>query len=208
MRCEWPKEMRQKIWEEFKSHGVFKEGGHFLLTSGRHSDAYFDKNRVFIHPYMMRQLAALLSEGVRSWDPDILVGPAMGGAFLAQATATDLSQRLGREVLALFAEKGPGKETVQPVFALRRGYRNLVSGKRVALLEDVVTTGGSAYQVFQLLQDAGATVVGSVCLVFRSTLPVPFPLEWVWKLGWPSWEPSECPMCREGKRSLVRLSDT
>jgi orotate phosphoribosyltransferase len=157
--------------------------GHFLLSSGRHSDTYVEKARLFEDP----AATVRLGEEIASWyrDPDAVVSPAVGALPLGFAVALAAGCRF------LFAEREEGR------MVLRRGFR-LQPGERVVVVEDVVTTGGSAAEVWDLVGDAGAERLGVAALVDRSTDELPFPLRALARVRAESFDPGRCPMCARG----------
>ena len=174
----------EKILEIFKETGVMLEG-HFLLTSGRHSDKYMQCAKLFQNADIAEKFAKELAgkfSGV-----DIVVGPAVGGIILAY----EVSRQLG--VPNVFAERQNGQMT------LRRGFV-VEAGAKVLVVEDVVTTGGSVKEVVSLLQKSGAEVIGVGSIVDRSNGKVDFgvPYEAVLSMEVVSFEPEDCPLCAQG----------
>lgn len=170
----------------FRATGVLLEG-HFRLTSGRHSPVFLQCSQVMQHPRQAEQLGAALAALFADADVAAVIGPAMGGIILAHVTARVLGAR------ALFAEKEDGR------MVLRRGFA-VVPGERVLVVEDAVTTGGSAMDVVALARAAGAEVVGIGCLVDRTggKLDLGLPLKSLLRLEVPSYAPEECPLCAAG----------
>jgi orotate phosphoribosyltransferase len=154
--------------------------GHFLLSSGRHSDTYVEKARVFEDP----AATARLGEEIASWyrGPDAVVSPAVGAIPLGFAVALAAGCRF------LFAEREGGR------MSLRRGFR-LGPNERVVVVEDVVTTGGSAAEVWDLVGQRGAERLGVAALVDRSTGDLPFPLRALARVRAESFDPERCPQC-------------
>ncbi len=157
--------------------------GHFLLSSGRHSDVYVEKGRVLERP----DAVAALASRIASWYPDIdvVVSPAVGAIVLGFAVALDAGARF------VFAERESGR------LSLRRGFR-IEPGERALVVEDVVTTGDSAREVCSLVTEAGAVGLGVAALVDRSQADPGFPLRSVLRIEAVSWDGAECPQCRAG----------
>ena len=168
-----------------RTGGVLK--GHFLLTSGRHSDTYMQSAKLYVHPDEAEKIVAALAEKLAPYKPDIVVSPAVGGIILGY----ELARQLG--VTNIFAERENGNMT------LRRGFE-LNKGARVVVAEDVVTTGGSVREVIDLCRSLGADVVACASVVDRSNGKVEFPVPYVPLLSMEvtSWEPDECPLCKAG----------
>jgi orotate phosphoribosyltransferase len=111
-------------------HGALQQG-HFLLSSGMHSSHYVQCALLLQYPELTARICAALAEPFRGVGVQVVVGPAVGAVVLAYETARQLGAR------ALWAERSEGKLT------LRRSFR-VEPGERVLVVEDVVTTGGSA----------------------------------------------------------------
>lgn len=162
--------------------------GHFQLSSGRHSDLFVQKFRVLEHPRLAQRfgesLAALFED-----DFDVVAAPAVGAVVLGFTTA------LAGEARSIFTERSDGK------MALRRGF-GIEPHEKVLVVEDVVTTGGSAREVVELVKASGGTVIGVGALLDRSSYPpaeateaLGAPLRALVRLEADSWEPAECPLC-------------
>lgn len=134
--------------------------GHFLLSSGLHSDRYFQCALALSDPRHAERLAkALAAKLPQSFD--LVVGPAMGAVVWAH----EMARALG--LASVFTERDGGK------MVLRRGFR-VQPGQRVLVVEDVVTTGGSAREVIELLRELGANPTHVGCIVDRTGGPNPF----------------------------------
>ena len=164
------------------SRGAIRNG-HFVLSSGLHSDVYVEKARVFEDP----EATARLGREIASWFEriDAVVSPAVGALPLGFAVALAAGARF------LYAER------VDRRMALRRGFR-LEPGERVLVVEDVVTTGGSAAEVHGLVTDAAADPLGVAALVDRSAGEVGFPLRALARVSADAWDPAACPLCERG----------
>jgi orotate phosphoribosyltransferase len=167
----------------FERHGAIRSG-HFELTSGRHSDLYVEKARVLQWP----EATMAIAREIASWYPggiDVVVAPAVGAIPLGFAVAVGAGAR------SVYAERQQGK------MQLRRGFA-IEADERALVVEDVVTTGASAAEVFHLVEEAGAESLGVAALVDRSTGPLPFPLRAVVRVVASTWESARCPMCARG----------
>ena len=176
----------EQAFEVFRRTGVMQEG-HFKLTSGRHSDRYMQCARLFEHPGESVAICALVAEAFRGKQIDLVVGPAIGGIIMAYEVARILNVR------NVFAERDNGTMT------LRRGF-HVAPSSRALVVEDVVTTGGSVKEVIEFLLGRGAKVVGVGAVVDRSNRTVDFgvPFHAVATMNVESWEPDDCPLCRQG----------
>jgi orotate phosphoribosyltransferase len=162
-------------------HGALLRG-HFRLTSGRHSNLYVQKARLLEHPEptmaMAREIASWY-DGVK-----VVVAPAVGAIALGFAVALASGAR------SVFAERVDGR------MALRRGF-HISAGERTLVVEDIVTTGGSAREVIDLVKASGGAPLGVAALVDRSTGGLDVPLRALVRIDAVSWSPSECPLCHE-----------
>ncbi|MCL6611241.1 MAG: orotate phosphoribosyltransferase [Peptococcaceae bacterium] len=177
---------KDRFLKIFQKTGAMLDG-HFLLTSGRHSDRYFQCALVLQHPRycgaLCRELASRFAgEGITA-----VVGPAMGGIVMSYEVARRLSAR------SLFAERENGK------MALRRGFK-IKAGERVLVVEDVITTGGSVKEVIDLVREAGGEVAGAAVLVDRSggRAGLGVRTESLLEIPAESYSPDQCPLCRQG----------
>ena len=154
--------------------------GHFVLSSGRHSDTYVEKARVFEHP----EVTVRLGREIASWYEDVVavVSPAVGAIPLGFATALAAGARF------VYAEREGG------AMVLRRGFA-IAPGERVVIVEDVVTTGGSAAEVLALARDRGARVLGVAALVDRAGPKAGLPLRALSRVSAQTWDPDACPLC-------------
>ena len=162
--------------------------GHFQLSSGRHSDLFVQKVRVLEDPRLAQKfgesIAALFGN-----DFDVVASPAVGAVVLGFSAA------LAGDARFIFAERA-GED-----LAFRRGFR-IEPHERVLVVEDVITTGGSAKEVVDLVRAAGGNVIGVGSLIDRGD-PVRPPdlgvsLKALVKLEVDSWAPADCPLCAAG----------
>ena len=162
--------------------------GHFRLSSGLHSDRYLQCARLLMWPDRAERAGSELASKLTELSPEAVVSPAMGGIVVGHEVARSLGVR------ALFAERKDG------AFALRRGFA-LAPGERVAVVEDVFTTGGSTREVCAAVQEAGGTVVVVGSLVDRGLPPDAFPVpsRSLLSVQVPSWSAEECPLCARGE---------
>ncbi|MEG1656285.1 MAG: orotate phosphoribosyltransferase [Christensenellaceae bacterium] len=183
---------REEIIRIFKEKEVMLEG-HFLLTSGRHSDKYMQCAKLFQYADTSELICKQLAQQFDGFDVQMVVGPAVGGIIMAY----EMSRQFG--VKNVFAERENGKMT------LRRGFV-VPKGTKVLVTEDVVTTGGSVKEVIALLNELGAEVVGVGSVVDRSNGKVTFgvPFKAVLAMEVVSYDPQNCPLCIEGKLPAIK----
>jgi orotate phosphoribosyltransferase len=172
-----------EVTELLRELGAVRSG-HFLLSSGQHSDTYVEKARVFEDPVA----TARLGREIASWYQEIeaVVSPAVGALPLGFAVA------LASEARFLYAEREGERMALRRGFALRPGERTLV-------VEDVVTTGGSAGELWDLIGALGAERLGVAALVDRSSGNVSFPLRSLARVRAEVFDPAACPVCARGE---------
>jgi orotate phosphoribosyltransferase len=158
---------KDDILKEFEAAKAILKG-HFILSSGLHSDTYLQCARVMMQPERGSRLCAALGEIIRQnlkTQPDIIVAPAMGGVVVGYEMGIQLN------IPTIFCERVDGN------FTLRRGFE-LQAGQKVLLVEDVVTTGKSSLETVDCIKSYGAEVVAEASLIDRSggTHNLPFPL--------------------------------
>ncbi len=167
--------------------------GHFLLTSGRHSNQYFQCAKVLQYPYYTSEVCSVLSDHFRNFEIDTVIAPAMGGIIVGYEVARQLGKK------SIFTERENN------IMTLRRGF-TLSPNEKVLVCEDVVTTGGSVFEVIDIVKKSGAEVVGVASIVDRSNGKVDFgyPFKSSLKLEVVCYLPEECPICAIGKLPLVK----
>lgn len=176
----------ENILEIFKKTNALLTG-HFLLTSGRHSNQYFQCAMVLQYPEYNEILSSIIAEHFKSYEIDTVISPAIGGICVGQEVARQLKKKF------IFAEREDTKLT------LRRGF-TIAEGEKFLVCEDVVTTGGSVFEVIDIVKNHGGSVAGVGMIVDRSNGKVSFGVPQVstLKLDVVSHQPDECPMCKEG----------
>jgi orotidine-5'-phosphate decarboxylase len=168
--------------------------GHFLLSSGLHSDRYVQCARLLQHPRHARRAGAWLAERLRPYAPQVVLSPALGGLVIGQEVAAALGVR------ALFAERDESGK-----LRLRRGFA-LSPGERVAVVDDVCTRGGSLAESAEVVREAGAQVVVAGSIIDRSSGDRCFdlPFEALREVEARAYPPSECPQCAAGQQQAVK----
>lgn len=177
-----------EILEVMERRGAVMRG-HFVLSSGRHSDLFVQKFRVLEDPRLAQRfgesIAALFDN-----DFDVVASPAVGAVVLGFSAA------LAGDARFIFAERAGGD------LAFRRGF-HIAPHEDVLVVEDVITTGGSAKEVVELVRRAGGNVVGVGSLIDRGDPAKPPDLgvgvRALLKLAVDSWAPDDCPLCRSGE---------
>jgi orotate phosphoribosyltransferase len=168
--------------------------GHFLLSSGRHSDRYFQCAKLLQYPGKAAAALADVAEKIKGdiqagkLKIDAVVGPAMGGIVVAY----ELGRQLG--LPALFTERDDTGNMV-----LRRGFE-IQPGQKILIAEDVITTGKSFGECAAALEALGAQVIALACVVDRRTAgtEVPWPFYPACTVNVENWEADNCALCKQG----------
>jgi orotate phosphoribosyltransferase len=169
--------------------------GHFLLSSGLHSNRYLQCALALQHPAIAEELCAELAAKAKAdadvGEIDLVVAPALGGVIVAHEVARALGVR------ALFTERQDG------AMKLRRGFQ-IKPGERCFVVEDVVTTGGSTREVMEVVAQCGGVTVGAGSLIDRSggAVDLGVPRHALAVLEVPTYKPEECPMCLSGSTAI------
>jgi len=171
-----------------KTGAVLK--GHFLLSSGLHSDTYFQMALVFQYPEYGKVVCQQLAENFKREKINVVIGPAIGGIIISYQLAEILRTK------SIFAERENGK------MKLKRGFK-IGKGEKVLVCEDVITTGGSVKEVIELVEKEGGEIVGIGCIVERGTVELKYPLKTLIKVDVKNYHPFECPLCQK-KIPLVK----
>jgi orotate phosphoribosyltransferase len=162
--------------------------GHFLLSSGLHSDTYFQCAKYLQYPELGKSAAKAIAQAIQEQGIvcDMIVGPALGGMIISYLVADSLG------VPGIFTERVNGEMT------LRRGF-HLEPGVRVVMVEDVITTGGSVMEAAKVVTALGAEVVGFASMINRSGQINPFTKPYVYlaEVEVKTYHPDECPLCQD-----------
>ncbi|MFN7946524.1 MAG: orotate phosphoribosyltransferase [Blastocatellia bacterium] len=182
---------QDEVLRIFEDSGALLRG-HFLLSSGLHSDRYLQCALVLQNPATAEKLCAALAAKVQADDRigaiDLVVAPALGGVIVAHEVARAIGVR------ALFTERDDKR-----VMKLRRGFE-IKPGERALVVEDVVTTGGSTREVMEVVQAHGGVNAGAGSLIDRSggAVDLGVPRHALAVLEAPTFAPDQCPLCAQG----------
>jgi len=190
---------------------IYKEAqalleGHFILSSGNHSNRYLQSAKVLEEPKRATLLAKALADMIKESDIkiDTVCAPALGGILAGY----ELARALG--VRSIFVERKKG------TMELRRGFK-VAKGEKILICEDIITTGGSAMEALEIIETLGAEVVAFASLANRGfcrregtditpkaecKLPTDRPLFALDDFLFEMYTPKECPMCKEGSKAI------
>ena len=175
-----------EILDIFRKHSALLEG-HFVLSSGLHSDRYVQCALVLQHPDAAEVLCTQLASKLKHLGATVVAAPALGGVIVSYEVARALGVR------SLFTERQDGAMT------LRRGF-SFAPGEPTLVVEDVVTTGGSTRETIAAVEQAGGKVVGVGSLIDRSggKVDLGVPRAALVTLDVKTYNPSDCPLCKAG----------
>ena len=188
------------IMQMFADAGAIVTGSHFVYTSGRHSSVYINKDALYLHTETIAALCKLIVEPYDPLQIDVVVGPVLGGIVLSQWAAHHLNQRrTSGETLAIYAEKASDAQDKH--FFFGRGYAQHIAGKNILVVEDVLTTGGSARQVIELVRRHEGNVIGLSALCNRGNVQSKdvggVPIQTLITINLETFAEEDCPFCRQ-----------
>ena len=166
-----------------KAEGVLH--GHFCLTSGLHSDIYFQCAKLYQYPEITSELGKRLAEKLSDIEFDTIVAPAIGAVIIGYETAKNAKKR------NLFVERKDGE------MQLRRGY-SLKKGEKVVIIEDVITTARTIKETMEAIKEFEPEVVAVGCIVDRTKGKTDYNIKSLLQIDPVVYDPSDCPLCKEG----------
>jgi orotate phosphoribosyltransferase len=164
----------------YKTGGILK--GHFLLSSGLHSDTYIQCARVLMYPCYVSLFSEIIYKKTKELSPTLIISPALGGLIIGFGVAQKFNLPF------IFTERE------DKVMKLRRGFE-IKNNERVLIIEDVFTTGKSTLEVKKIVDEYKANVVGAASIVKRGDLGFDFPYFYVIELELNIYSQDECPLC-------------
>lgn len=181
-----------------KKTGGYITNSHIVYTSGKHGEAYLNKDAIYPHTFEVDKIGNAIALEFKNKNIQAVVAPALGGIILSQWTAYYLSKLNGREVLGIYTEKTPDKNQI-----LTRGYDKLIKNKNVLVVEDITNTGGSVVKVIKSVRGAGGKVIGVCVLANRDpigvnakALGVPY-FKALSEVKMRAWDEKDCPLCKK-----------
>jgi orotate phosphoribosyltransferase len=188
---------RPDVLKILQSHGALIVDSHIVYTSGKHGSAYVNKDAIYPHTESVSTLCEAIADHFRGSAIEVVAAPAIGGVILSQWVAHHLQAR-NCDAIAVYAEK-----STDGAFEFRRGYDRLLTGRRVLVVEDILTTGGSLRDVSRAVTAAGGTMVGAAALCNRGGVTAadvenPPELFTLVEIPLETWDETACPLCAQG----------
>ncbi|UCD64627.1 MAG: orotate phosphoribosyltransferase [Candidatus Zixiibacteriota bacterium] len=177
---------QEDVLQLFKQSNALLSG-HFKLSSGRHSDIYYEKFTLLKQPSLCTRICEEMARRFSGSGAVTVVGPTTGGIIIAY----DVARYMGIE--AIYAEPGDQGRVFKRGFSLDRG-------QKIVIVDDVLTTGRSVFEVIDLVKRYQANIVGIGLMLDRSngTVVFEYPYFALAKVSAESWAPDECPLCAQG----------
>lgn len=171
----------ERLLEE--NSGLLK--GHFCLTSGLHSDTYFQCAKLYENPQVVEKLAKELAKKLANVEFDTVVSPAIGAIIIGYEVAKQCGKR------NLFVERKDG------VLQLRRDYK-LKKGEKVIIVEDVITTARTINETKEAIKEFEPEIIGIACIVDRTNGQTDYNITSLLQVSPVTYSPENCPLCEEG----------
>jgi len=191
-------DIEKEVLEILKKTGAVITNSHIVGTSGRHMAIYINKDYLLPHTAETSRICHLLAEQNKNLEIEAVIAPVVAGAILGHEVARHLSEIQGKEVLAAYADK-----TDEGPLVFKRGYDELVKGKKVLIIEDTVATGLSVSKMIDVAKKFEAKIQAMTVIVNRvpkeinsAALGVPFGS--LCEILAETYEEKDCPMCKTG----------
>lgn len=159
--------------------------GHFCLTSGLHSDTYFQCAKLYENPQVVETLGKELAKKLENIEFDTIVSPAIGAIIIGYEVAKQTGKR------NLFVERKDG------VLQLRRDYK-LKKGEKVIIVEDVITTARTINETVDAIKEFEPEIIGVACIVDRTSRKTDYNITSLLQVSPITYNPENCPLCQEG----------
>src|SRR3989338_64230 len=192
--------MEKEALEILEKVGAVNRDSHFVGTSGRHMSIYVIKDKLLQHPAETFRVTELLAQKHRDLDVEVIAAPVIGGIILGHLTAYHLSKLNNKEILSVYAEK---TENGEGPMVFKRGYEDIIKGKKVLIIDDTVATGFSVHKMINAVRNSGGRIVAMGVIdnrvpekVNTETLGLPF--SWLCEIPAETYDEKDCPLCKTG----------
>jgi orotate phosphoribosyltransferase len=188
----------QEVLQILDKVGAVIADSHVIYTSGKHGTTYINKDAIYPRTRETSRLCRAIAERFSDDNVEVVIGPAISGAILSQWTARHLTEINGREVLGVYAEKSENRK----IFVIKRGYDKLIVGRKVLVVDDILTTGGSVKKIIEAARVIGGNVIGLGVLCNRGGI-TPQDIGGIPKitalvnLKLDAWDEAVCPLCEK-----------
>jgi orotate phosphoribosyltransferase len=175
--------------------GALVTNSHIVYTSGKHGSAYVNKDALYPHTEITALICKAMAEPFKNEQIDAVLAPAIGGVLLGHGVARELGRFQEKTILSVYAESTPEK-----TFVVKRGYDQLIRDKKVLVVEDILTTGGSVRKVVETARKIPCEIIGVSALCNRGGITsgdlgeVPI-LKSLFKVTLEACDPKDCPLC-------------
>jgi len=201
---------QKKTRKVLKECGAFVDGGHFVLSGGNHADFYINKDALYVYPRKLDDICVMLADtAVSSFGEfDVVLAPAVAGVVLGQNIAYNLSLTMQRDILFTYADHHPLTSHHR---LIRRGYQDIIRGRRVLLVDDIVSTGSTLVNLANAVARLKGVVAGAVVICDRGQVrtlrytvgtesnPSEITIAPLVELDLQTFEPKKCPLCKAGR---------
>lgn len=181
-----------------KKDGGYITNSHIILTSGKHTDAYINKDAIYPHTKDIAKICLEIAKKFKNKNIEAVAAPALGGIILSQWVAYHLSCLTKKTVLGIYTEKTPDRNQI-----LTRGYDKLIKGKRTLIVEDVTTTGGSVQKVIASVKANNGKPVAVAVIANRDPINITsklfgMPFFALTNVIMQAWDEKDCMLCKKG----------
>jgi len=187
---------QKEVLDILKKTGAVITDSHIVGTSGRHMSIYVNKDYLLPHTTETSRICELMAEQNKHLDIDLVASPVVAGAILGHEVARHLSKIQGKEILAIYADK-----TDEGPLVFKRGYEDLVKGKRVLIIEDTVATGLSVNKMIDVVKKFEGQIQAMTVIANRvpkeinsESLGVSFSA--LVEILAETYAPDDCPLCK------------
>jgi len=191
-------ESNEEVIDILEKTGAVIDNSHFVYVSGKHSPLYVNKDYIFPHTGYISRIGEIIADKYKDIDIEVVAGPSMGGIIISQWVAYHLSRLKNKEILSVYTEKQPDKDQI-----FTRGYGKYVKDKKVLVVEDIVTTGGSIKKVINSVNKEDGKVVAACSIVNKDPVNINpdfigVPYDYLTIVDVDVYDEKDCPLCKQG----------
>ena len=200
---------QRKTRKILRDCGAFVDGGHFVLSGGKHADFYINKDALYVYPKKLDDICMMMADvAMHSFsDFDVVLAPAVAGVVLGQNISYNLSMELHRDILFAYADHHSDNLHHRTI---RRGYQEVIRGKKVLLVDDIASTGATLVSLAEAVTRLGGQVSGAVVICdrgqvrtlryqTRNGVACEINIAPLVELDLQTFSEKDCPFCRAGR---------